>query len=263
MYHRALKILNLETDLRRALANQEFTLHYQPIIRLLDSQIVGMEVLLRWYPEQGGIISPGDFVPVAEDSGLIIPLDYWVLLRGCQQFYQWQQQNLPLLPLSISINLSAKHFARPDLVEQIDRILQESKLDVRNLNLEITESAIIDNEAEVSRVLNQLKERQIKLTLDDFGTGFSSLSYLHRFPIDAIKIDRSFVSEGSETIANLEIVRSVLNLAHSLGIEAVAEGIETVQQLVQLKELGCEYGQGYFFFKPLDAKTAEQLFSRS
>lgn len=261
MYHRALKTLNVETDLRKALAEQEFTLHYQPIIRLSDSQIVGMEALLRWYPAQGGIVSPGDFVPVAEDSGLIIPMDRWVLLRGCRQLYQWQQQGLPQLPLSISINLSAKHFARTDLVEQIDQILQESKLDSRSLNLEITESAIIDNEAEASRILTQLKERQIKLTLDDFGTGYSSLSYLHRFSVDAIKIDRSFVSEGSESIANLEIVRSVLNLADSLGIEAIAEGIETTQQLAQLKELGCEYGQGYFFFKPLDAKTAEQLFA--
>jgi diguanylate cyclase (GGDEF)-like protein len=261
MYHRALRTLTLETDLRKALADQEFTLHYQPIIRLLDSQIIGMEALLRWHPEQGGIISPGDFVPVAEDSGLIIPMDRWVLLRGCRQLYQWQQKSLPYLPLSISINLSAKHFASPDLVEQIDWVLQETKLDSRKLNLEITESAIIDNEAEVSRILNKLKQRHIKLTLDDFGTGFSSLSYLHRFPIDAIKIDRSFVSEKSEAIANLEIVRSVLNLAHSLGIEAIAEGIETAQQLAQLKELGCEYGQGYFFFKPLDDKTAEQLFA--
>ncbi len=261
MYHRAVKALKLEAELRKALADQEFTVHYQPIVRLAGQQIVGMEALIRWHPAQGGIIPPSDFIPIAEDSGLIIPIDRWVMFQGCQQLFQWQQQGLPQLPLSISINLSAKHFAKPDLVEQIDRILQESKLDSRCLNLEITESAIIYNEEEASRILNQLKQRQVKLTLDDFGTGFSSLSYLHRFPVDAIKIDRSFVSEGDETIANLEIVRSVLNLAHSLGIEAIAEGIETVRQLAQLNELGCEYGQGYFFFKPLDANKAEQIFA--
>jgi diguanylate cyclase (GGDEF)-like protein len=261
MYHRAMKTLTLETDLRQAIANQEFSVHYQPIVRLADSQIIGVEALVRWYPERGGVISPGDFVPVAEESGLIIPIDRWVLRQSCQQLFRWQQQGLSHLPLSISVNLSAKHFTKSNLVEQIDLILQETQLDCHSLNLEITESAIIQNETDASRILEQLKERQIKLTLDDFGTGFSSLSYLHRFPIDAIKIDRSFVSERGETIANLEIVRSVLNLAHSLGIEAIAEGIETAQQLAQLKELGCEYGQGYFFFKPLDAKKAEQVFA--
>ncbi len=261
MYDRALQTLNIETNLRQALATEELVVHYQPIVRLADSQIIGVEALLRWYPKQGGIISPANFIPVAEDSGLIIPIDRWVLYQGCQQLFSWQQLGLSQLPLTISINLSAKHFAKSDLVAQIDSILQATKLDSRSLNLEITESAIIDNEADARRTLEQLKERQIKLTLDDFGTGFSSLSYLHHFPIDAIKIDRSFVSERGETIANLEIVRSVLNLAHSLGIEAIAEGIETIQQLEQLKELGCQYGQGYFFFRPLEAKKAEQAFT--
>jgi diguanylate cyclase (GGDEF)-like protein len=263
MHHRALQTLNLETNLRKALADQEFVVHYQPIVRLADSQIIGVEALVRWQSEQGGIIPPCDFIPVAEDNGLIIPIDRWVMYQACQQLSTWREQDLAQQPSSISINLSAKHFARSDLIQQIDGILEETNLDAQSLNLEITESAIIDNEAEARHVLEQLKERQIKLTLDDFGTGFSSLSYLHQFPIDAIKIDRSFVSERGEDIANLEIVRSVLNLAHSLGIEAIAEGIETVQQLAQLKELGCEYGQGYFFFKPLDVKTAEQLFSES
>jgi diguanylate cyclase (GGDEF)-like protein len=261
MYDRALQTLNIETDLRQALAIEELVVYYQPIVRLVDGQIIGVEALLRWYPKQGGIISPASFIPVAEDSGLIIPIDRWVLYQGCQQLFRWQQQGLSQLPLSISINLSAKHFAKSDLVAQIDWILRETKLDSRSLNLEITESAIIDNEADALRTLEQLKERQIKLTLDDFGTGFSSLSYLHHFPIDAIKIDRSFVSERGENIANVEIVRSVLNLANSLGIEAIAEGIETAQQLGQLKELGCEYGQGYFFFRPLEAKKAEQAFT--
>lgn len=261
MHHRALQTLNLETNLRKALADQEFVVHYQPIVRLADSQIVSVEALVRWHPEQGDIIPPCDFIPVAEDSGLIVPIDRWVMYQACQQLSTWREQDLPQRPLSISVNLSAKHFARSDLIQQIDGILEETQLDAQSLNLEITESAIIDNEAEARHVLEQMKERQIKLTLDDFGTGFSSLSYLHQFPIDAIKIDRSFVSERGEDIANLEIVRSVLNLANSLGIEAIAEGIETVRQLAQLKELGCEYGQGYFFFKPLDVKAAEQLFS--
>jgi diguanylate cyclase (GGDEF)-like protein len=263
MHHRALQTLNLETNLRKALADREFVVHYQPIVRLADSQIVSVEALVRWHPEQGDIIPPCDFIPVAEDSGLIVPIDRWVMYQACQQLSTWREQNLPQRPLSISVNLSAKHFARSDLIQQIDGILEETQLDAQSLNLELTESAIIDNEAEVRQVLEQLKERQIKLTLDDFGTGFSSLSYLHQFPIDAIKIDRSFVGERGDDIANLEIVRSVLNLANSLGIEAIAEGIETAQQLAQLKELGCEYGQGYFFFKPLDVNTAEQLFSES
>ncbi len=261
MHHRALQALNLETDLRKALAHQEFVVHYQPIIRLADHQIIGAEALVRWHLEQGGVILPCDFMPVAEESGLIVPIDRWVMYQACEQLSFWREQVLPQRPLSISVNLSAKHFSRSDLVQQIDRILQETKLDAQSLNVEITESAIIDNEAEARRVLDQLKERQIKLTLDDFGTGFSSLSHLHQLPIDAIKIDRSFVSERGEEISNLEIVRSVLNLAHGLGIEAIAEGIETVQQLAQLKELGCEYGQGYFFFSPLEAKRAEQIFS--
>ncbi len=261
MHHRALQALNLETDLRKALAHQEFVVHYQPIIRLADHQIIGAEALVRWHLEQGGVILPCDFMPVAEESGLIVPIDRWVMYQACEQLSFWREQVLPQRPLSISVNLSAKHFSRSDLVQQIDRILQETKLDAQSLNVEITESAIIDNEAEARRVLDQLKERQIKLTLDDFGTGFSSLSHLHQLPIDAIKIDRSFVSERGEEISNLEIVRSVLNLAHGLGIEAIAEGIETAQQLAQLKELGCEYGQGYFFFSPLEAKRAEQIFS--
>lgn len=261
MYHRALQALNIETDLRKALTDREFAVHYQPIIRLSDSRIIGAEALVRWHPAQGGIIPPGDFIPVAEASGLVVPIDRWVMLQACQQLSSWREQGLAQLPLSISVNLSAKHFAKADLVQQIDRILQDSKLDGRSLNLEITESAIIDNEADARRILEQLKERQIKLTLDDFGTGFSSLSYLHRFPIDAIKIDRSFVSERGDGIANLEIVRAVLSLAHSLGLEAIAEGIETAQQLAQLKELGCEYGQGHFFFSALGAKRAKQIFS--
>jgi diguanylate cyclase (GGDEF)-like protein len=261
MYHRALQALNIETDLRNALANHELAVHYQPIIRLADSRIIGAEALVRWQPAKGGIIPPCDFIPVAEESGLIVPIDRWVMAQACQQLSSWRERGLTQLPSSISVNLSAKHFAQADLVRQIDRILQDTRLDPQSLNLEITESAIIENEAEARRILEQLKERQIKLTLDDFGTGFSSLSYLHQFPIDAIKIDRSFVSERGEAIANAEIVQSVLNLAHSLGIEAIAEGIETAQQLAQLKELGCEYGQGYFFFRPLDGQTAEQIFS--
>jgi diguanylate cyclase (GGDEF)-like protein len=261
MHHRALKTLNLEADLRQALAAQEFVVHYQPITHLADSQIIGAEALVRWHPAQGGIIPPYDFIPVAEESGLIVSIDRWVMHQACQQLLHWQRQNLAQLPLSISVNLSAKHFAKADLVQQIDRILQETNLAPQSLNVEITESAIIDNETEARRILEQLKERQIKLTLDDFGTGFSSLSHLHQFPIDAIKIDRSFISARGDEIANLEIVRSVLGLAHSLGIEAIAEGIETAQQLAQLKELGCEYGQGYFFYKPLDAKKAEEIFS--
>jgi diguanylate cyclase (GGDEF)-like protein len=261
MHHRALQTLNIETDLRKALADREFAVYYQPIIRLSDNRIIGAEALVRWQPAKGGVILPCDFIPVAEESGLIVPIDRWVMAQACQQLSSWRDRGLAQLPLSISVNLSAKHFAQADLVQQIDRILQETRLDPQSLNLEITESAIIDNEAEARRILEQLKERQIKLTLDDFGTGFSSLSYLHRFPIDAIKIDRSFVSERGEAIANLEIVQAVLSLAHSLGIEAIAEGIESAQQFAQLKELGCECGQGYFFFRPLDEQKAEQIFS--
>jgi diguanylate cyclase (GGDEF)-like protein len=261
MHHRALRALNTETALRQALADQALVVHYQPIIRLGDSRVIGAEALVRWHPEKGAIIPPCDFIPVAEESGLIVSIDHWVMYQACQQLVRWRKQGLEQLPLSISINLSAKHFVKTDLVQQIDRILQATQLDGQSLNVEITESAIIANEADTRRILEQLKERQIKLTLDDFGTGFSSLSYLHQFPINAIKIDRSFVSERGEAIANLEIVRAVLNLAHDLGIEAIAEGIETAQQLTQLQELGCEYGQGYFFFRPLEAKRAEEIFA--
>lgn len=259
MHHRALASLQLETDLRRALERQEFVVNYQPIVSLTSGTICGFEALVRWYHVDRGFISPAEFIPIAEETGLIVSIGEWVLREACRQMRMWQHQLPTHPPLTISVNLSAKQFWQPNLIEQIDAILQETELDSRSLKLEITESAIIDNDESVTAILQQLRNRQIQLSIDDFGTGYSSLSYLQRFPVDTLKIDRSFVSKIGETGENLEIVRAIVTLAHNLAMSAIAEGVETTQQLSHLRAAGCEFGQGYFFSKPLTPEAAAAI----
>ena len=259
MHARAQKTLNLETDLRLAVERQEFSLHYQPIVSLITGSIIGFEALLRWNHPEKGFVSPAEFIPVAEETGLIVPIGMWGFREACRQLRAWQNQHLTRQPLTISVNLSVKQFSQPDLLDQIDRILTETQLDSRSLKLEITESAIMENSKLATEILQQLKSRQIQLLIDDFGTGYSSLSYLHRFPVDALKVDRSFVSRIGENGENLEIVQAIVTLARNLGMSAIAEGIETAKQLVQLRDLGCEFGQGYFFSRPLAPESAEAM----
>uniref|UniRef100_UPI0030841210 putative bifunctional diguanylate cyclase/phosphodiesterase n=1 Tax=Okeania hirsuta TaxID=1458930 RepID=UPI0030841210 len=235
---------------------------------LSTNNITGFEALVRWQHPQLGLISPAEFIPVAEETGLIIHLGLWVLREACRQLRQWQNEFPNNYLLKMSVNLSVKQFAQADLIEQIDQILLETQLDGSNLKLEITESALIENYEFVTEKMSQLRGRNIELCIDDFGTGYSSLSYLHRFPMSTLKIDRSFVnrigvanmiSEGS--IDPTEIIRSIITLSHNLGINVVAEGVETTEQVLQLQALKCEYGQGYLFSKPLDIAKATSLIS--
>ena len=259
MHAHALELLQLENDLRRAVERNEFVVHYQPIVCLSTGRISGFEALVRWcHPEQG-FISPGFFIPTAEETGLIVPIGQWVLREACQQMQRWRQNNEmggAAHLQTISVNLSPKQFSQLDLLKDIDQILQETGLMGSDLKLEITEGAIMENAESAAVLLQQLKERQIQLSIDDFGTGYCSLSYLHRFPVDTLKIDRSFVSRIGQAGENLEIVQAVVALADNLGMDPIAEGVETSNQLAHLRALNCEFGQGYFFAEPLDRDTA-------
>jgi diguanylate cyclase (GGDEF)-like protein/PAS domain S-box-containing protein len=256
MHSRAVALLRLETDLRRAVEREEFVVHYQPIVSLFDDSIQGFEALVRWQHPERGLVTPSEFIPVAEETGLIIPLGRWVLRESCRQMHQLQAASAAPRPLSLSVNLSGKQFMQPDLVGQVKEILCETGFDPRRLQLEITESSVIENTETVTQMLLQLRALGIRLSMDDFGTGYSSLSYLHRFPIHTLKIDRSFVSGGD---GENEIVRTIIMLARNMGMDIVAEGVETREQLAYLKELKCEYGQGFLFSHPLDLDTACKL----
>ena len=304
MHAHALRLLQLENDLRKAIetikkeqqinsttqlqnstannsknqnithsqipiTSPQFLIHYQPIVSLSTGKITGFEALVRLQHPERDLISPAEFIPVAEETGLIIPIGQWVLRESCRQIRQWQQQFPHRLSLTVSVNLSVKQFSQPDLIAQIDRILRETDLDGRSLKLEITESVLMENSQSVTALLKELKARNIHLCIDDFGTGYSSLSYLHRFPTDTLKIDRSFVSRmGVEsninkgTIDPTEIVRSIVTLAHNLGMEVVAEGVEKASQLDLLRSLKCDGGQGYFFSRPVDSWAAAALIAK-
>jgi diguanylate cyclase (GGDEF)-like protein/PAS domain S-box-containing protein len=261
MHARALTLLEIESDLRRAMEREEFEIYYQPIVALESGRISGFEALVRWSHPERGLISPSDFIPIAEETGLVIQIDRWVLKQACLQMRRWQEA-LPVTGrMKISVNLSCKQFMQPTIVEQVLEILRETGLDPCSLKLEITESVMMEKGDYAMSVLEQLSKAGIELSLDDFGTGYSSLSYIHHFPVSTLKIDQSFIKRiGGEQ--NGEIVRAVIALARNLGLEVVAEGIETVMQLDQLKALGCEQGQGYYFSKPVDEESATELIQK-
>ncbi|NET39113.1 MAG: EAL domain-containing protein, partial [Cyanothece sp. SIO1E1] len=204
-----------------------------------------------------GLVLPSEFIPMAEDTGLIIPIGRWVLYEACRQLRAWQTQFALLDPLKVNVNLSGKQLREKDFVDQLDQVLAETTLDSRCLDLEITESVLIDNPDAAAELFSQVRARNIHLSLDDFGTGYSSLSYLHRFPVNTLKIDHSFVSGLNPKSNHLNIIRGIVGLARSLEIEVVVEGVETNYHLTKLKHLGCKFGQGYFFAKPLDCISAE------
>ena len=258
MHARAVALLRLESDLRRAVERGEFVVHYQPIVSLLDGALRGFEALVRWQHPERGIVAPTEFITVAEETGLIIPLGRWVLREACARMRRWQDEFPQARALTLSVNVSGTQFMQPDLVEQVRRILEETGFDPRLLQLEITESSVIENTETVTQMLVQLRALGVRLSMDDFGTGYSSLSYLHRFPIHTLKIDRSFISSCGRGDEN-EIVRTIIMLARNMGMDVVAEGVETEQQLASLKDLRCEFGQGFFFSHPLDADTAARL----
>ncbi|MBD2039099.1 GGDEF domain-containing response regulator [Microcoleus sp. FACHB-672] len=259
MHDAAVESLHLETDLRRAVNQQELILHYQPIIALNTGTIVGFEALVRWHHRQRGLIPPGAFIPLAEETGLINPIGTWVLREACRQLHLWNQARLTKYPLTMSVNLSVRQFAQPDLIEQIDQILKETQLDPHTIKLEITESVIMDNAKSAANVLQKLRERHIELSIDDFGTGYSSLSYLHSFPVDNLKIDRAFVRHMDGNPDNLGLVPAIMSIAEAFKMNVIAEGIETGEQLAQLRNLNCSFGQGYLFSKPLAEKQATDL----
>ena len=256
MHSRAVAQLQLETSLRRALDRNEFRLHYQPTVSLKTGKLTGFEALLRWQHPERGLVFPGDFISHVEETGLILPIGKWVLEEACKQLHMWQQQFQ--FPLTVSVNLSGKQFLQSDLVHDISAILERTHLIPNTLMLEITESTIMERPESITYTLEKLRGLDVQLHVDDFGTGYSSLSYLHRFPINALKIDHSFVTRmGIDE--NLEIVRTIMNLARNLGLDVIAEGVETKEQVAQLKALQCDYAQGFFFSRPVERHIAQLL----
>ena len=248
---RALEHLEFENDLRRSVTRGEFKIVYQPIIGLGNGAVVGAEALIRWQHPQRGIVSPGEFIPLAEETGLILPIGQWVLREACRQACAWRDENPGAAPCSISVNLSARQFGQPNLIEEIAEVIKETGIEPRRLVLEITESVVMESAESTIRTLQSLKKLGVQLAIDDFGTGYSSLSYLKRFPVDTLKVDRSFVSGLGIDSEDSAIVRAVVTLAKTLGMTVTAEGVETPGHLAQLQKLECDYGQGYLFDKPL------------
>ncbi|HYN85115.1 MAG TPA: bifunctional diguanylate cyclase/phosphodiesterase [Pyrinomonadaceae bacterium] len=262
MHARAVALLQLENDLRRAIERQEFQVYYQPIVALETEKIVGFEALVRWQHPTRGFVPPDEFIPIAEETGLVAEIDQWVLREACRKVGEWHRLSPVNRPLTLSANLSSRELTHSDLVGRIKETLAETSFDPRCLKLEITESAVMDNAEAAAAVLARLRELGVRLSIDDFGTGYSSLSYLHRFPVTTLKIDRSFIGRMSEDTEKFEIVRTIMTLASNLGMDVVAEGVETHRQLAQLKLLKCEFGQGYLFSKPVDAEAAAALLAR-
>ena len=255
----AVSQLQLEIDLRRAIERREFVLHYQPIISLVSEVMIGFESLIRWNHPERGMVPPNDFIPVAEETGLILYIGQWVLFESCRQMREWQDKYNLAEPLIVSVNLSARQLEQKDLIMQIEHILYETRFEARNLKLEITESVIMNNAEQAAETVKQLREMGIRVSIDDFGTGYSSLSYLHHFPIDTLKVDRSFINRIGAEKENGEIVQTIINLAYNLGMEVVAEGVETAEQLEFLREIQCGYCQGFFYSRPLNSVAAEEM----
>jgi len=259
----ALDRMDLEMDLRSAITNRDFRLHYQPILRLETGRIVEVEALIRWQHEKRGLLQPDAFIGLTEETGLIVPIGQWVLTEACRQARAWQIE-FPRTPaLGMSVNLSAKQFQNPKLVEEITDALTMSGLEPACLKLEITESVVMQDVPATLAKLHELKDLGIRLAIDDFGTGYSSLGYLKRFPVDTLKIDRSFVKGLSHEGGDSAIVRAVVTVAKSLNMDVTAEGIETEQQLLELKALGCEFGQGFLFGRPLTPEHLKPLLAIS
>lgn len=254
----AMARLELENDLRRAISHREFCLHYQPIVSLSTGQLTGFEALLRWNHPTRGLVPPNEFIPVAEETGSINALGWWIFYEACRQMHVWHDRFSSAIPLTINVNVCAVQLMQMDFVDRIQEILRETALPGAYVKLEITESCFLQTVASEVEMLQQLKRIGIKVCIDDFGTGYSSLSRLHKFPIDTLKIDRSFVSRIGPNPGDSEIVKTIVTLAHTLGMELVAEGIETSLQLKKLQDLGAEFGQGYLFSKPVVPLTATQ-----
>jgi diguanylate cyclase (GGDEF)-like protein len=259
MHRHAVRLLALETELRRAIEREDFVMHYQPIVDLANGRIVGFEGLVRWNHAERGLVAPGHFIGLAEETGLIVPLCWFTLRECCRQASRWQALFPQEPPLFMSVNVSGKLFMQPDAVERLVAVLEESRLPPASLRLEVTENVVVDHGDEVMAKLTRLRALGVQLSIDDFGTGYSSLSYLQRFQYDSLKIDRSFVSTMGLTRDSRNIVKTILNLADVLGIGVVAEGVETEEQAIRLRQMECPLGQGYWFARPLNCDAATEL----
>ncbi len=255
---RSRELLHLETDLRQALAQQQLVLHYQPQYEMATGSPVGMEALVRWQHPQKGMVSPADFIPLAEETGLIVPIGEWVLRAACAQSKDWQRQGLP--PMVVAVNISPRQFRQSDLVSMVSRVLEETGLDPSLLELEITEGMIMNDVESAILTLQEFNRMGVHLAIDDFGTGYSSLGYLKRLPVSRLKIDQSFVRDLPEDLNDAAIASSVIALAHSMGLDVIAEGVESQEQVQFLHERGCLKGQGYLFSRPLPVGEFTQLF---
>jgi diguanylate cyclase (GGDEF)-like protein/PAS domain S-box-containing protein len=260
LHKKALHLLQRETDLRKSLHTNEFENHYQPIVDFRTSSLVGFEALIRWNHPQLGLIYPGSFISIAEETGLIIPITQLIAEQACGDLCHWQKQLKDQLMLTMNINISSKHFLSPTLLDDIKVILDTTGMPPEQLKLEITETALMEDADETIRLVHRLKDFGLKLVIDDFGTGYSSLSYLQRLPIDTLKVDRSFVSRiGTESDGNRNIVEAIISLAHRLDMLVVAEGVETEEQFAILLEMNCQFGQGYLFSRPLSKPKVDEL----
>ncbi|PZO38316.1 MAG: two-component system response regulator [Pseudanabaena frigida] len=262
MHTEAIKKLRIENDLRRAIERQEFRVHYQPIVSLKSRQILGFEALVRWQHPEQGLITPADFITLAEDAGVIEAIDLWVLEKACTQLRTWQDRFPTAKDITMNVNLSGKQFSKPDLVSKIEQILQKTNVANSSLKIEVTESVLIEKTSLATQILSELQALNIKVCIDDFGTGYSSLSYLHRFPIHTLKIDRSFISRLDSNSGDGEIVKAIIILGINLGLNVIAEGVETEAQLSFLETHNCHAGQGYYLFKPLQADAIATLLER-
>ena len=256
---RFLEQIRFEMDLRHALDREELSMHYQPIVSLSDGRLIGFEALLRWHHGEFGFIPPNKFIPVAESSGLIQPITVWILQQTTKQLAEWQKISPEYRDMMVSVNISGKHLSKDDLIDDVENTLADSGIRPETLKLEITESTAMENAEHTINLLNRLKHIGVQLSMDDFGTGFSSLSYLQRLPFDTLKIDRSFVYSVGENGENSEILQTIISLAKNLKMRVIAEGIETNSQLAVLQNLGCDYGQGYLLAKPKSKEETEKL----
>jgi diguanylate cyclase (GGDEF)-like protein len=260
MRQRVVALLEMETKLRQAVVSgQEFLVYYQPVVSLQSGRLAGFEALVRMRRPDGSLVPPSEFIALTEETGLIVAIGRWVLEQACRQMRDWQQRYPDHPPLQMSVNLAGRQFAQPDLLQQIEAVLAETGLDIRYLKLEVTETVIMAHAEAATVVLEKLSAMGVKLLMDDFGTGYSSLSYLYRFPLNTLKIDASFVRRMDVDRKNADIIQSIVTLAHTLSMDIVAEGVENATQLAQLRALQVEYGQGYFFARPLDAQAAEAM----
>jgi diguanylate cyclase (GGDEF)-like protein/PAS domain S-box-containing protein len=256
MYERAFTRLEVENDLRRAIEQEEFVIHYQSMIDLQTGELWGVEALVRWDHPERGLLEPSEFVPVAEESGLVIPMGEQILREACFRAKEWQEEDPRIPPLVMSVNLSASQLSRLDLAETVERVLEETGLEGSRLTLDVTETVYVKVLAANTAILDRLRALGVRFSIDDFGTGYSSLSYLKRLPADAIKIDKSFVKGVGDGIKDAAVVRMIIELAHTLGLEVIAEGVETEEQAALLKEMGCDFAQGFYFAKPLPPEAA-------